>query len=51
MDDWALSDDDRPAPRWLVGGLFVAAAIAVVSLIVMGLWLAALYLAPASLRP
>jgi hypothetical protein len=51
MDDWALMDDDRPAPRWLVYGLVLAASLALLSMIIMGCWLAALYLVPRSWLP
>jgi hypothetical protein len=51
MDDWALSDDDRPTPRWLMMGIVAAVALAVVSMILMGLWLVALYLVPGSVWP
>lgn len=51
MDDWALTDDDRPTPRWLVFGLALSAAIALLSLLIMGLWLAALFLIPRTWLP
>ena len=46
MEDWALTEDDRPAPAWLVYGLCAAAGVALVSLLLMALWLAAMFLIP-----
>ncbi|MEZ5994036.1 MAG: hypothetical protein R3E76_17010 [Planctomycetota bacterium] len=51
MDDWALTDDDRPTPRWLFYGLVLAAGIALVSMVLMTLWVAAMYLAPRTWLP
>jgi hypothetical protein len=51
MEDWALTDDDRPTPRWLFYGLVLSAVVALASLVVMGLWLAALYLVPRNWLP
>jgi hypothetical protein len=46
MDDWALTSDDRPPPNWLVYGLAAAAGVALIALLLMGLWLAAMFLIP-----
>lgn len=51
MDDWALTEDDKPAPRWLVYLLALAASIALISLVLMGLWAAAMYLVPRTWLP
>lgn len=51
MEDWALTEDDKPAPRWLVYGLALAASIALISLVLMGLWAAAMFLIPRTWLP
>lgn len=51
MDEWAFSEDDRPTPPWLFYGLAVSAGIAVISLILMSAWLAAMFFVPGSWIP
>ena len=49
MDELRYLSEDRPPPRWLVHLLAVAASIAAVSLLAMGVWVALLFLHPAAL--
>lgn len=51
MEDWALTEDDKPAPRWLVYLLALAASVALISLVLMGLWATAMFLIPRTWLP
>jgi len=51
MEDWALTEDERPAPRWLVYGLAMAASVALIALVLMALWVAAMFFIPRTWMP
>lgn len=51
MEEWALSEEDRPVPPWLFYGLAVSAGIAIISLVLMAFWLVAMFLVPRSWIP
>ncbi len=45
MQDWSINDE-QPPPRWLVYGLAAASVVALVCLLLMVLWLVAVYIVP-----